>query len=129
MKYIINVLIGLLTVLSSCLGAKLATENALRSPENQIRIAKVNAIKNRLTLMQDSITNAHPEPKIDARDTTLYVKCEDTFMRRYTYSQLIEWERIETTPPRIAIYATKNKNPYYIASIIGKNCSISRVPM
>lgn len=55
MKYLINVIIGLLTVLSSCLGAKIATEHELQRPEKQARIAEARATELKAKTIADSI--------------------------------------------------------------------------
>lgn len=120
MKYIINVIIGLLTVLSSCLGAKIATEHELQTPENQLRIIRAKTIK-------DSLSNTHSGYKIDSRDTTIFIACSDQFTKKITYSSEIQWSFGDDE--RILVYGTKDDHDFYIANIRGKNCSLSRSPM
>lgn len=55
MKYVINVIIGLLTVLSSYCGAKIATEQELQRPERQARIAEARATELKAKAVEDSL--------------------------------------------------------------------------
>lgn len=97
---------------------------------NPIVVKRTVTIHDTITsTLKDTVPFVPPPTVTDARDTVLYIACDNGTKRKISYHRPIEWERVhENGPSRININVIGDDN-ITIASILGRNCSVARIPL